>query len=321
MRGNFTIAGILGCLGLFFGMFHAEAQVALSAEMTQLHYLQYEPVYVRVTMRNISGHPLAFGENQGLRGELRFEIDTPTSGRYAPLLTKETPPMRGIILQPGTSRTFTYNVTAFYDVRRPGPYTLKAVLSHPQLKSAYESNTVQFTIVSGTTIWESVVGVPKYLQKPDDTSSVIATRRYRIVSYNTGENFLYILIIEDKDKIYMVRRLGLDLGPNLRPMCAVDDLSRLNVLVAASPKVYAYYQYDVTGKLEKKEVRMKSDTTPRLVVNKDLGTVVLNGGRSARRDLDYEEIKDLPFIASAMDENLKDITEGKSIIDESNDKD
>ena len=150
---------------------------------------------------------------------------------------------------------------------------------------------------------------------------MISTRRYRILTYNTGNQFLYMLLIEDKDHIYMVRRLGLDLGNNLAPMCAVDDLSRLNVLVAASPKVFAYYQYDVTGKLEKKEVRIKSDTTPRLVVNKDLGTVILSGGRGARRDLDYEELKDLPFIANAMDENLKDITEGKSIIDEADDKD
>ena len=128
-----------------------------------------------------------------------------------------------------------------------------------------------------------------------------------------------MLIIEDKERIYLVRRIGLDLGGDLRPKCAVDDLSRLNILIAANPKVYAYYQYDVTGKLEKKEVRIKSDTTPRLVVNKDVGTVVLSGGRRARRDLDYEEIKDLPFIATAMDENLKDITDGKSIIDEDND--
>ncbi len=321
MRGKFFGACILGWLGLFFGAFHAEAQVALTVEMTQLHYLQYEPVYARVTMRNVSGHPLAFGENKGLRGELRFEIDTPSSGRYASLLFRETPTMRGIILQPGTSRTFTYNVSTFYDVRKPGTYVLKAVISHPQLKAAYESGKTQFTIVEGATVWESVVGVPKYLQKPEENSSVIATRRYRIVTYNTGNQFLYMLLIEDKDHIYMVRRLGLDLGANLRPMCAVDDLSRLNVLVAASPKVFAYYQYDVTGKLEKKEVRIKSETTPRLVVNKDLGTVVLSGGRAARRDLDYEEIKDLPFIANAMDENLKDITEGKSIIDETDDKD
>lgn len=304
---------------LIFGgfSFHAAAQVALKVRMSQQYYLQYEPIYVQVTMRNVSGHPLAFGENQGLRGELRFEIDTPFINRYAALRGKETPTMKGIILQPGTSRTFTYNVTNYYDVRRLGGYSLKAVISHPQLKTAYESNTVHFSTVGGRTVWETVVGVPTYLQKK--VSDRIPTRNYRIVSYNTGKQVFYMLIIEDKERIYLVRRIGLDLGGDLRPKCAVDDLSRLNILIAANPKVYAYYQYDVTGKLEKKEVRIKSDTTPRLVVNKDVGTVVLSGGRRARRDLDYEEIKDLPFIATAMDENLKDITDGKSIIDEDND--
>ena len=301
-------------LGLmFFLPFRAEAQIALRVETSQMHYLQHEPVYIRITMRNVSGHPLAFGENEGLRGSLRFEIQATGTGRYAPLLTKETPPVKGVILQPGTTRTFTFNVSRYYDVRRIGPYTLKAVISHPQLKAAYESNIAQFSVVTGTDIWQTAVGVPQYLTK--DSGSGIATRRYRIVSYNTGKHFLYVLFIEDKDRVYLVKRLGLDLGVNLRPRCAVDDLSRLNLLVAASPKVFAYYQYDVTGRLEKKEIRIKSDSSPRLIVNKDVGTVVLSGGRRARRDLDYEEIKDLPFVSNALDENLKDITEGKSIVD------
>ena len=71
----------------------ASAQVALSVEISQLNYLQYEPVYLRVTMRNYSGHPLAFGENEGLRGRLRFEINSPGRNQYAQLLTNEYPAM------------------------------------------------------------------------------------------------------------------------------------------------------------------------------------------------------------------------------------
>ena len=52
------------------------------------------------------------------------------------------------------------------------------------------------------------------------------------------------------------------------------------------------------------------------MVNRELGTVIVDGGRVARRDLDYEEIKELPFIRTAMEENVKDITEGKSILDQ-----
>lgn len=298
-------------------LFRADAQIGLQVKMSQQHYLQYEPIYVQVIMRNLSGHALAFGENAKLRGILRFEINSESSGRYSLLLKNETPPLKGIILQPGATRTFTFNAGKYYDVRKLGHYKLKAVVSHPQLNTAYESNNVKFSIVRGTDIWQTVVGIPQYLQK--ETDAKIPTRKYRIVSYNTGRYTLYVLLIEDKDRIYLIRRLGLDLGVNLLPQCAVDDLSRLNLLIAASPKVFAYYQYDITGRLEKKEVRIKSGSAPHLVVNKDVGTVVLSGGRTARRDLDYEEIKELPFVSNALTDSDRDITSGKSIIDEKDD--
>jgi len=302
-----------------FPCFILHAQIGLRVEMSQLHYLEYEPVFVRVTMRNMSGHALAFGENEGLRGTLRFEISSQNSGGYAMLLKNETPPLKGVILAPGTSRVFTFNASKYYDLRRLGVYNLKAIVSHPQLKAAYESGKVQFSVVRGTDIWKTVVGIPQYLSSKTGGDTKIPTRQYRIVSYNTGTHILYVLLIEDKDRVYLIRRVGLDLGSNLLPQCAVDDLSRLNLLVAASPKVFAFYQYDVTGHLEKREVRIKSTSTPHLVVNKDVGTVVLSGGRPARRDLDYEEIKELPFASRAMNDPSRDITGGKSIIDEKDD--
>ncbi len=296
--------------------FQASAQVALTVEISQTNYLQYEPVYLKVTMRNFSGHPLAFGENEGLRGKLRFEINAPGRNQFAQQLTKDFPPMKGIILPPGVARTFTYNVSAYYNVKKLGRYSIRAILSHPQLKSEYESKQTHFNVVKGLPIWESVVGVPKFGSRKSTVESQIETRKYSILSYSTGNIFYYALMIEDQERVYLVKKIGLDLGRSLSPRCAVDDLSRLNIIVAASPKVYAYYQYDTNGKLERRDIRIKTDTTPSLVVNKELGTVVLDGGRPARRDLDYEEIKELPFISGAMDENMKDITEGVGILDE-----
>ena len=292
------------------------AQIALKIELSQQHFLQYEPVFVRVLMRNLSGHPLAFGENTGLRGILRFEIRS-ASGRYALLSGKETPPLKGVILQPGAMQSVTFNVARYYDVRRLEHYSIKAIISHPQLKASYESDAGHFSVVQGKDIWQAVVGVPRYLLQQDNTQ--IPTRRYRLVSYNTGKRFVLVLLIEDKDRIYMLRRVGLDLGLDLAPQCEVDDLSRLNLLIPASSKVYAYYQFDVTGKLEKSEVRIKTDTRPRLIVNRDTGTIVLSGGRLARRDLDYEEVKELPFVSQVMNDPAKDITRGKSILDEKDD--
>lgn len=290
-------------------------QIAMKAEMSQTHYLQYEPVYIRITMRNMSGHPLVFGEHSGLRGSLRFEITGMNFAGYSRSLRKETPTMKGIILQPGATRVFKYNVSAYYDLRKKDNYQLKAVISHPQLGSDYESNRVGFSVIGGREVWNALVGIPDSVREKN--AGVVPTRKYRIVSHNTGRESLYVLLVEDTRKIYAVRRLGRDLGYSLKPQCAIDDLSRLHLLIAASPKVFAYYLFDVTGKLEKKEVRLKTDTTPKLVSNRDMGTVLLTGGRRARPDMDYEEIKSLPYIKLAMEEHAGDITEkrGRTLLD------
>lgn len=290
-------------------------QIALKVETAQTHFLQYEPIHIKVTMRNVSGHPLVFGENALLRGTLRFDIQGINRTGLVRLTGKETPTMKGIILQPGTTRVFTYNASAFYDLRRKDNYYLKAVISHPQLGSSYESNKVSFSVVSGQDVYQALAGVPAGLMK--NSKSKVPARKYRISSFNTGKQSLYVLHVEDEEKIYSIRRLGVDLGYTLRPQCAIDDQSRLHVLVAASPKVYAYYLFDITGTLEKKEVRIKTDSTPRLITNRDMGTVLLSGGRRARPDLDYEEIQSLPYIKQAMEEqHTSDITGGKkSLLD------
>lgn len=299
-------------LCLFTVMTPAESfsQVALQVEMSQINYLQYEPVFIKVTMRNYSGHPLAFGESEGLRGKLIFEIDTPASstypGQFAPLMNATLPDMKGVILAPGVSRTFTFNLSAYYNLRAVGRYSARAVLSHPQLKSDYQSKNTHFSVVSGQLIWEALVGVPKYIKNTDDTEK-IESRKYKILSYFNGRNTVYSMMIEDKERIYAVKRLGFDLGSNLKPQCEIDDMSRLNLLVAASPKVFAYYQYNIDGTLEKKNVFIKTSTSsPRLVTSKELGTVIPTGGRQARKDADYAELKDLPFMEDVLDEKKPD---------------
>ena len=318
-----AVSAVFLAVSCFLFSFGAFGQVALSVEISQLNYLQYEPVYLRVSMRNVSGHPLAFGENEGLRGRLRFEINAPGRNQFAQLIGNEYPTMQGVILQPGAARVFTFNVSNYYNVKQLGHYSLRAILSHPQLKAEYGSNQVHFTVIKGLLQWESAVGVPRIgtQSRNSQQGGIIETRKYSILTYNTGRAFFHALMIEDEERVYAVRKIALDLGRNLAPRCAIDDLSRLNIIVAASPKVYIYYQFDTNGKLEKRDVRIKTDTTPRLVVNKELGTVIVDGGRAARRDLDYEEIKDLPFIATAMEENINDITEGKSILDQVEEED
>ena len=105
----------------------------------------------------------------------------------------------------------------------------------------------------------------------------------------------------DKDNVYMLRHIGYDLGPDLRPKCEIDFLSRLSVLLPASTKVYAYYQYNTDGNLENRQILIKTDKAPRLVLDPDTGIVKVVGGREARKDVDYEEIRDIQFLEDMRD--------------------
>lgn len=302
------------------------AQVAIVVKPVQVNYLQYESVFVRVAMRNLSAHPLAFGEALGLKGSLQFEIRR--SDRNEPSFVKSPkdaplPDMTGVILPPGGEKSYMFNLSKHYDLRSTGRYSVKAVLRHPQMPTAYQSKEAHFNIVRGSVIWSRTVGMPLLDDEPaskvnedgteEETHRMIRTREYRILSYFTGKSNIYCLTLEDKDNVYMLRHIGYDLGADLRPKCEIDFLSRLNVLLPASTKVYAFYQYNTDGNLEKRQILIKDDRPPRLVLDPDTGIVKVVGGREARKDVDYEEIRDIQFLedmrdpkSSLLDEPLDD---------------
>ncbi len=300
---------------LFLFPLCVRAQVAIVVKPVQVNYLQYESVFVRVAMRNLSAHPLAFGENIGLKGNLQFEIrrsdrNDPSfirSPKDAPL-----PDMTGVILPPGGEKTYMFNLSKYYDLRSTGRYSVKAVLRHPQMPTPYQSKEAHFNIVRGNVIWSRTVGLPLLDDAPEDAGEneggakeektrMIRTREYRILSYFTGASHVYCLTLEDKENLYMLRHIGYDLGPDLRPKCEIDFLSRLNVLLPASTKVYAYYQYNTDGELENRQILIKDEKAPRLVFDPDTGIVKVVGGREARKDVDYEEIRDIQFLEDMRD--------------------
>ena len=279
------------------------AQVAMRMQLNQNIFLQFESVYARITLRNMSAHALAFGEWKGLRGTIRFDINYVSgsgTSRIHPINPANMPSLVGVIIPPGSTHEVIFRISDYYDLRKTGNYTVKTVLFHPQLKSGYESNAASIKVVKGQNVWGPItVGIPDSGKgKADSYTGVkkIETRNYSIVSYYTGKVSLYALIIDDKDKTYLVKRIGFDLGPEMRPKCEIDFLSRLNLMIAASPTVFAYYQYNVDGILEQKQVYIKTGTTPTLVLDPKTGIVMPTGGRIARKDRDYEEIKDLPFM-------------------------
>ena len=276
----------------------ASAQVSVELTINNSNYIQYEAIYAKVTLRNFSAHPLPFGESKELSGNLKFEIEGPDEG-FVRQTDAGLPPMLGTILVPGETKTMTFILSKYYFLQKKGRYKVKAYIEHPQLTSAYESNACFFSIIDGNTILERSVGIPDFIPTKESSGGKIKTRKYSIISFFDGRNKVYAVSVEDESMVYAVKRIGFDMGANLKPSCEIDSLSRINILLPVSPKVFAYYVYGIDGKLEKRDIYMKTNTTPTLVADKKDGAVMIVGGRVARKDLDYDEFKDLPFMAAA----------------------
>lgn len=277
------------------------AQLSVRIQLGQTNYLEYDPVFIQVSVRNNSAHAVAFGNLAELKGGLKFEIrhENGKNRCYLPLIDPKTaPPLTGIIIPPGATKEFTFDICDYYDVHRPGAYSIRAVVSHHLFRNEYISQLLFFNVVPGVNIWSTKFGVPELLGNKNIKTEKIEQRTYRIVSLYTGQIHVLNLIVEDENKIYANRRFAYNLGAEFKPQFVLDFLSRLHVLAPASNRVFAYYVFDHDGRLQNRRVVIKEDRKPVLVSDPKNGYVTLIGGRDAIPDQDYEEIKNIPFLGS-----------------------
>ena len=294
-----TMLFLLIAASFFCIITELHAQIGIQIKISQTSYLPFEPVFVRVSITNRAAHPLAFGSNERLKGTLRFEID-PLDGpvkRSLPLKDASVyPPLTGSIIPPGATKEYTFNLCDYYDLQLPGRYVIKAVLKHSLLQHEYLSQPAYISIVKGQTVWKTEVGLPSITGNNVDEKNKIKLRRYSILTYNTGSSLVYNLLVDDDKMVYANRRVAFNLGPELAPQCQIDFLSRLHVILAASSKVFAYYVFTPDGRLDERKILVRIDAIPRLSIDPKSGFVTAVGGREARPDQDYEEIRDLPFL-------------------------
>jgi hypothetical protein len=287
-RNKFAYKILFYCLLIFiFSPAKLLAQVAIKLELNRQNYLQYETAYAKVFLRNLSGHPLVFGNNPKLKGRLRFDIETP-SGRKASLLLKNYLPLNGRVIPPGKTESLIIPLSKMHNISANGKYKVKAIVEHSQLPNSYQSNALNFKITPGIKIWDSIVGVPSADKLEKDRK--IQKRKYEIRSFFDGVDSVYCLLVEDNKYIYGVARIGYDIGYS-KPKCEIDRFSKIHILTQSSPRIYTYYVYDTDCHLDLKEVYKKDKTVPCLVRDSDTGKIFVAGGTKAREGTDYFEGK------------------------------
>ncbi|MDD5728398.1 MAG: hypothetical protein PHV59_07545 [Victivallales bacterium] len=259
------------------------AQLAMSLKMNRSHYLQYETIYTKISIRNNSGHALVFGNDKRLQGKLLFKI---IDNKHSPIspVNENSYPMEGTIINPGESKEFVIPVSDYYDLKKCGTYRIYAYIEHNMFEDVYRSNETVFEINQGVTIWSSTVGIPEFMNPKEKTK--VKNRTYRIVTLIMGSQKNNYLVIEDKQRIYSVLFLSQELGEE-RIAHEIDHISRLHLLVPVTPKIFIYLIIDVSGQIDEETVYKRTQTVPALVRNPENGKVYVTGGDRAQKKVDY----------------------------------
>ena len=274
------ITGLL----LLLAALAVHAQMGLDIDLNRTVYMQYEPVYACISLRNDSGRALVFGSDPRLQGFILFEIRD-ANGRVVPQRPGAEISVTGLILGPGEVKRMVLPVNKYYNIDALGTYRINVYLSHSMLPSEYKSRDLKFQVAKGVDNWSRTVGIPDLTGK---NAGKAIPRTYTIRSLVEGSNRYYYLIVEDARKVFGVMRIGRAIGQE-KFQAEIDMLSRIHLLMPVSPKVGHYLAFSIDGENIANEYRKTTSTIPSLLRDPVSGTVSLVGGEPARIGIDFKD--------------------------------
>ena len=266
----------------------AAAQVSVDLVFNQEKYMQYEPVYAKVRLRNFSGQPLVFGKDEKLKGELLLEVVH--NKRLVNVLNNQQFSLIGTVLLPGQSDEFTFRVDKYYKMTKAGHYAIHAYIRHAKLPDVFRSAARTIEITPGVEVWRRTVGVPDVLAGSRGTPAkgkAFKSRSFVIRVLEERAVRHYYVIVEDNKKIYGVIRVGREVSSAPRAQ-EVDMLNRLHLVVPVASRLFRYMIINLDGKIEHQEMLKRDKSVPTLVLDRKSGQVTRVGGVEAVVGVDYK---------------------------------
>lgn len=277
----FVLVGLLLCGGS--GLF---AQVGMSLEINRNSFLQFEPVYAKITFRNDTGKALLFGKSPRLQGFLMFEI-TGAGQKFVSKRKGQEISIDGLVLKPGEIRSIIIPINKYYNIDQTDNYKVHAYVAHSMLDKEYRTPDRFFQVEHGGVIWKRTVGIPDLYSSLRAQSS---ERTYEIRTLHENRRRYYYLVVSDQKNVYGVVRLGHQMGYE-KLQVEVDMLSRIHVLVPITPKVFHYLSFSLDGANVNNSYWKTSTTIPQLYRNPKNGVVTRIGGTEAVSGRDFKAVE------------------------------
>lgn len=276
----------ISCLILLLTVSSLYAQLGLELESNNKNYIQYEPVFLRLTMTNYSGYALPFTDTGTILTTYTFEVEDHT-GHLVPFNDKRMLPFGSFVLNQNSKREVIIPITRYVDVRKPGTYRVKIIVAHPFMPDKYESNWIPFSVVRGSKVWSRKVGAAAPTVY---TGSKIPVRDVSLSATYDGNRKVYYFIIEDERQIHALYRLGQEFDAARPPICEMGNKNDIHISMNVSQRLYAYFVFDIDGQRKTREAYacLGGATPPYFVRDKTTRELKRVGGRLAKKDEYYD---------------------------------
>ena len=260
---KFPIRLWAGGVALFVGLVSpVGAQLDLRLETPKSCYLQFAPVPVTVSLKNLGGSSLSLDQAAG-QPWLEFIVQSSDG-----LLVKAERPLSldAVDLQPGETKNFSFDLAPCFLVREPGAYRVRASVREP-LGRTLLTEPLSFLIGRGEVIWSAPRGLGK------------EARVYSLIKFYEDPNAgLYLQVeVPGQNQVFPSRRLGPYL-PIRKPTAEFDSEDHLHLLYGVESGQVRLTVLNRDGNLLREETRQETTERVQLKRGPD-GMVDLVGGK------------------------------------------
>ncbi len=256
--------------------------VTLDLDLDQQQYLSGEDVRASLTIVNRSGQPLILGATTNW-----ITFDVVGEHEYVVHKLAEMPVKQAFTLLTGQTIVREFNITPYFDFRKPGRYALRAVVSVPRWKQEMACKPAIFSVEKGTpltNLGDLAFGVPLPAGAPTNAPPDI--RRYGLLRVSFIDQVRLYFQLSDGSgralRVYPLARI-VDFRD---PEAEMDRANHLHVLVQTGAHVFTYCEMDTSGTLLARQYHEYAESRPKLRLSDD-GHVFVGGGRRLLTSNDY----------------------------------
>jgi hypothetical protein len=254
--------------------------VSADLQIDQSQYLVDEDLLVKVRVFNRSGQTVTLGGDEDWR---TFEV----LGEREAIMPKlgEMKVKAPFTLLSGQTVTKEFNLTPYFGFRKPGRYSVGAVINLPQWKQQIATKPTGFMLTEGFPL-DSVgylsFGVPA---PPGVTNAAPDVRRYSLVKVTAMDRMiLYFRLTDGAGRALR----GFPLARMVsfgEPEVMLDQANNFHVLFQGGARSFHFFVVDPNGSVLTRQLYEYTQTRPRMRLKED-GWIMMAGGQRVLADTD-----------------------------------